>query len=80
MSQNKILYSVIRIKKELESINIFYFKQSTPKSTTSNKSNIEATQNSPLISETEEPVFVIIEVELYSPLISCKLETDLSNM
>ncbi|XP_029178324.1 cilia- and flagella-associated protein 70-like [Nylanderia fulva] len=41
----------------------------------------EFSQNAtPLISETDEPVFVIIEVELYYPFIPCRLETDFSDI
>jgi len=59
---------------------MIYFKQSTLKSTTSNQLDTEITQNYPLISETGEPVFFIIEIELHYPLIPCKLETNFSNM
>lgn len=38
------------------------------------------TQSTPLISETGEPVFVIIEIKLFRPLVPCQLETDFSDM
>ncbi|XP_071638343.1 cilia- and flagella-associated protein 70 isoform X1 [Temnothorax longispinosus] len=44
------------------------------------QSDIETTQSTPLTSETGEPVFVIVEVELFRPLIPCRLETDLSDI
>ncbi|KAG5333456.1 CFA70 protein, partial [Acromyrmex heyeri] len=37
-------------------------------------------ESSPLISETGEPVFVIIEVELFYPLVPCRLENDFSDI
>ncbi|CAL1683422.1 unnamed protein product [Lasius platythorax] len=43
-------------------------------------SDVEISQSTPLISETGEPVFVIIEVELYCPFIPCRLETDFSDV
>ncbi|XP_025263619.1 cilia- and flagella-associated protein 70 [Camponotus floridanus] len=44
------------------------------------QSDVEISQNTPLILETGEPVFVIIEVKLYYPLIPCRLESDFSNI
>lgn len=44
------------------------------------KSDVEDSQSTSLISETGEPVFVIIEIELYRPFIPCRLETDFSNI
>ncbi|KAK2580452.1 hypothetical protein KPH14_006195 [Odynerus spinipes] len=34
----------------------------------------------PVVTEENEPVFVIIEIELYNPLIACRLTTDFSNL
>ncbi|KYQ59448.1 Tetratricopeptide repeat protein 18 [Trachymyrmex zeteki] len=48
--------------------------------TESKKMGIEITQSTPLISETGEPVFVIIEVELFYPLVPCRLENDFSDI
>ncbi|KYM84727.1 Tetratricopeptide repeat protein 18 [Atta colombica] len=44
------------------------------------KTGIETTESSPLISETGEPVFVIIEVKLFYPLVPCRLESDFSDI
>ncbi|KYN01939.1 Tetratricopeptide repeat protein 18 [Cyphomyrmex costatus] len=46
----------------------------------SKKMDVEIMQSTPLISETGEPVFVIIEVELLYPLVPCKLENDFSDI
>ncbi|KAL6428051.1 hypothetical protein ACFW04_008437 [Cataglyphis niger] len=46
----------------------------------SKKLDVEDSQSTPVISENGEPVFVIIEVELYYPFIPCRLETDFSNI
>ncbi|XP_077255866.1 uncharacterized protein LOC143893899 [Temnothorax americanus] len=44
------------------------------------QSDIETTQSTPLTSDTGEPVFVIVEIELFRPLVPCRLETDLSDI
>lgn len=46
----------------------------------SNQTDIEMTESTPLISETGEPVFVIIEIKLFRPLVPCRLEADFSDM
>ncbi|XP_011871565.1 PREDICTED: cilia- and flagella-associated protein 70 [Vollenhovia emeryi] len=44
------------------------------------QTDVETTQSTPLTSETGEPAFVIIEVELFRPLVPCRLESDLSDI
>ncbi|XP_018345127.1 PREDICTED: uncharacterized protein LOC108750274 [Trachymyrmex septentrionalis] len=46
----------------------------------SEKMDIKITESSPLISETGEPVFVIIEFKLFYPLVPCRLESDFSDI
>ena len=45
------------------------------------QSEAETTQQSePITTENGEPTIVVIEIELYKPLIACKIETDFTNL
>ncbi|EGI59924.1 Tetratricopeptide repeat protein 18, partial [Acromyrmex echinatior] len=60
---------------------IFYIEpHKNLKEQESEKTDNKIMESSPLISETGEPVFVIIEVELFYPLVPCRLENDFSDI
>ncbi|XP_018364129.1 PREDICTED: cilia- and flagella-associated protein 70 [Trachymyrmex cornetzi] len=73
--------SSIAVKTGLEK-DIFYTEPrgKNLKEQESKKTGIQITESSPLISETGEPVFVIIEVELFYPLVPCRLENEFSDV
>ncbi|EZA50925.1 Tetratricopeptide repeat protein [Ooceraea biroi] len=50
------------------------------KASESIQSDSEVAQSTPLVTETGEPVIVLIEVELHYPFIPCRLETDFSSI
>ncbi|XP_047343540.1 cilia- and flagella-associated protein 70 [Vespa velutina] len=58
-------------------------KDKRGKTSTKNTSiitEVETLATEPVITETNEPVFVIIEIEIYHPLVACRLDKDFSNL
>ncbi|KAF7407231.1 hypothetical protein HZH66_001768 [Vespula vulgaris] len=58
-------------------------KDKRGKASTKNTSvitEIEILASEPVVTENNEPVFVIIEIEIYRPLVACRLAKDFSNL
>ncbi|CAD1474253.1 unnamed protein product, partial [Heterotrigona itama] len=57
-------------------------KNRSSKRTQSIQSETETTQqiSEPITTENGEPTIVVIEIELYKPLIACRIETDFTNL